>query len=273
MAITLAVRSSGLWGTGTGNQQYFFGTATFDSSYATGGESISAANLDMATIHHLVAEAEDGYNYRYDYTNSKLLVYGSTAHPGIINDDDSAATNGADLQIAVADHTANVVEENAWTGVIGSFEAINAGDATIYDNQVGTATAATNPTYIVWDNDNAETETAAMVDLYIQAAGAGFNANNIAAGQDVYVPTSTGHFFEVPDAGSPAGVQVYYDDDATNAHERMLAVVADNADETFTLASDRSWASAQVQLNTQVPSGTDLSGAVVRIAAWGTPAN
>jgi hypothetical protein len=249
---------------------FYLGTATFDSVYATGGESITPADLGMSAIELFIAEGDDGLTFEYDYVNQKLkAIGGSPASPGIVDDSDTAATLGADLQIAVSDHVANAVEENALVGLIGRFEAINAGNATVHDNQVGTAASAANPTFSVWDNDNAETETAAMADVYVAPAGGGFYAVTL-SGLDTYVPLSNGEFIKVQYDADPASnqsaVQVYYDDDATNAHERLLAVVADNLDETFVTASELSLKPS----GAEVSPGTDLSAAVARIWALGT---
>lgn len=47
----------------------------FDSSYPTGGESLTPANLGLDTIDFLLAEPQDGLVYEYDYTNEKLIAY------------------------------------------------------------------------------------------------------------------------------------------------------------------------------------------------------
>jgi len=236
--------------------QFALAQLLFDSSYATGGEAIT---VPMGTVFAGFVGREDGYTFEYDASAKKIKVYeGAPSRSGIINDDDSAATNGADLQIAVADHTADVVEENAWNGMIGRFEAINGGNADVHTNQFGTAVAATNPTFSVWDNDNAETETSVMADVYVAPGGGGLYAVT-KTGLDTYVPLSNGEFLKITYDADPASnqsaVQVYYDHDATNAHERLLAVVADNLDETLTVALDLSMRSG-----IEVPNGIDLSG-------------
>jgi hypothetical protein len=68
--------------------------------------------------------------------------------------------------------------------------------------------------------------------LFVQAAGAGFNAANYGK-EDVFVETSTGAFIKIAYAASPAGVQVYGLPEGATADLTMTAVVVDNADETF----------------------------------------
>lgn len=51
---------------------------TFDSSYATGGESLTPADLGFDTnvvIVQLTAHTAAGYQFEYDYTNKKLKAY------------------------------------------------------------------------------------------------------------------------------------------------------------------------------------------------------
>lgn len=235
----------------------------FDSSYPTGGEAITPPFKNIVGMS--IAGGGAGYTYEYDITNKKILVYSQLPQPvtaGIIDDSDGAAGAGADLQIAISDHAANVVEENAWNGMIGRFEAINGGNADVHTNQFGTAASASNPTFSVWDNDNAETETAVMADVYAAPAGGGLYAVTL-SGLDTYVPLSNGEFLKVAYDADPAGnqtaVQVYYDHDAANAHERLLLVAVDNADETLTVASEISLRREDTGAPQEIASTTDLS--------------
>jgi hypothetical protein len=69
--------------------------------------------------------------------------------------------------------------------------------------------------------------------LYVQAAGAGFNASNF-GGKDLYIPDVGGEYTKVAYAASPAGVQVYSYPEGATGDLRLQAVVLDDADETFT---------------------------------------
>lgn len=50
-------------------------TVTFDSSYPTGGEALTAADFGLSSIVWAHASNASGYVFSYDYTNSKLLAY------------------------------------------------------------------------------------------------------------------------------------------------------------------------------------------------------
>jgi len=78
------------------------------------------------------------------------------------------------------------------------------------------------------------------VALYVQAAGAGFNAANFGK-EDVYVPASNGEFLKVAYAASPAGVQVYSYPEGATGDLALQAVVVDNADETFSTEAAIGW--------------------------------
>lgn len=71
-----------------GNLKAVVADITFDSSYPTGGEDLNPSTLGLSFVRFLVADGSEGYNLVYDYANSKLLAYGSTAGTEV-----AAATN------------------------------------------------------------------------------------------------------------------------------------------------------------------------------------
>ena len=82
----------------SGNQRIVVGNVDFDSSYPTGGESFTAADLGLRVIDLVVLQSgSKGFAYEYDYTNSKILVYSQgAAHAtgGAVTMDDYAVTAG-----------------------------------------------------------------------------------------------------------------------------------------------------------------------------------
>ena len=59
-----------------GNNKYIIKRIQFDSSYETNGESLTATQLGLESIHMVIIETESsGYVAQYDYTNSKVEVY------------------------------------------------------------------------------------------------------------------------------------------------------------------------------------------------------
>jgi hypothetical protein len=51
------------------------GLIAFDSSYPTGGESLTAANMGLNTLESVTIHPKNGFTFAYDYTNFKVLVY------------------------------------------------------------------------------------------------------------------------------------------------------------------------------------------------------
>jgi hypothetical protein len=70
-----AVTLSGDWLHSIGDLRLVTGTVAFDSSYPTGGESITAAKFGLGKIDFLIATALSGYVFFWDGTNSKLMAY------------------------------------------------------------------------------------------------------------------------------------------------------------------------------------------------------
>lgn len=79
MGLTVA----SLQNTVIGDRRLTTSTVTFDSSYASGGESLTGQNLGLPAgrVDFVVAESASGYVFSYDYTNKKLLAY-VTKDPG-----------------------------------------------------------------------------------------------------------------------------------------------------------------------------------------------
>lgn len=84
---------------------FWTGTIAFDSSYATGGESLdfTSAGLDMfRTVLGVLVETKSGYLFEYDYTNKKVKAY---------RFDYDAVADGAAIEVA------NTTDLSAVTGV------------------------------------------------------------------------------------------------------------------------------------------------------------
>lgn len=105
MALTLT--QTGDWISQEGNKNVRRFTVDFDASYPTGGESLTAADMALATIDTagVRIDPKSGYVFSYDYTNNTVLAYWQT---------DPADAGGANIAlIQVADTT----DLSAVTGV------------------------------------------------------------------------------------------------------------------------------------------------------------
>lgn len=85
MALTVAEQTAAgrpVWFVGqprgfSGNQPFVMKVVqvTFDSSYAAGGESLTATDVGFASIVAVFAGSASGYVFSYDTANQKLLAY------------------------------------------------------------------------------------------------------------------------------------------------------------------------------------------------------
>jgi hypothetical protein len=65
-----------------GSINFVTGIIAFDSSYPTGGEALTAANLGLSTIQFIHIQHTKGFSFEYDYTNAKLIAYSQGAAHG-----------------------------------------------------------------------------------------------------------------------------------------------------------------------------------------------
>lgn len=71
MAITVAsIKVSSI-----GDRYLATATLALDSSYPTGGESLTPAMLGLRVIDHIIIPSRGGVVFDYDYTNSKVMCY------------------------------------------------------------------------------------------------------------------------------------------------------------------------------------------------------
>lgn len=98
MALTIAnttPQSGDVWG----RQKTRIVTVTFDSSYPTGGESFTPADVGLSefTAVFFSPDSAPAYVFAYDYTAQKILVF------GVEQDADAAVTEPLDQENDTAD--------------------------------------------------------------------------------------------------------------------------------------------------------------------------
>jgi len=206
---------------------------------------------------------------------------GST--PAVYFDEDAANTYER-LRAVVVDNAnepyklAEVVPAVSRPGVFSSSRLASLVSVAPGDSVSQGTVGAAGPEFDVI-HDGAAAQMVGAAVLYAEPAGAGLAAT-LPGGEDVFIPTSTGEFIRVAHSASPTGVQVYWDHDAANTEDRMVAVVVDNADETFSTEAALGWtrdtpagtfsgtAVAEGVL-AEVDEGTNLSALVTRLYANG----
>ena len=71
MSLTVTIDSI----TVMGNKNISLGHIAWDSSYATSGESLVAADVGLTYIDFILVQADEGFTFQYDYTNETLWAY------------------------------------------------------------------------------------------------------------------------------------------------------------------------------------------------------
>jgi len=272
MALTLSKTRSGV----VGDLAYWLGTATFDNAYAVGGESFTAANAGMSNIlwaSTVLRGAGNQASAAWDDANSKIKLFaevigptaaidGETAVTGLIQDDDAAASTGVAVY-AVVDSDPGIVG-----AARGHFEFVSPTNA---DGR-GEWSATYKNQFFIKDNDDAATAGTAVRAV---AAGAGLESTfgaALGANGPLYVKLAHGGvattnfpdvYVAVTEATTGSTPTLYFDEDAAEESERLMAVVVDNTDETFPVLT--------VYGYEEVPVGTDCDLAVVDVFAVGIP--
>ena len=117
MALTIA-RVSGADST-FGNKRIKTRTITFDDSYPTGGESLTAADLGLRTLDAVIphgafrktADSTDAIAVSYNHTTAKLVAY---------RQKDPAAAGGADIALPEVGNTTDLSGYSGRVTAIGS---------------------------------------------------------------------------------------------------------------------------------------------------------
>lgn len=111
MAITITDVARGINNQGFDGLSWRTATVLLDSSYPTGGEALTAANLGLTTLLVVVPSCPAGYVAEYDYANSKLLMY---------RQKDPAAAGGADIPLPEVGNTISLATVTVRIFAIGT---------------------------------------------------------------------------------------------------------------------------------------------------------
>ena len=88
MALTITVPGNASDMAGVpGNNKYVIKRIQFDSSYASGGEALTATTLGLESLHIIICESEDsGYVAQYDYSGETLAIYEAGADAAALDE-------------------------------------------------------------------------------------------------------------------------------------------------------------------------------------------
>lgn len=82
----------------SGPKRHWVGKITFDSSYPTGGEALTASDFGLQVLEDLIINPTLGYVFHWDKTNAKVIAYrsaGSAAALAEVPDTTNLSTVGA----------------------------------------------------------------------------------------------------------------------------------------------------------------------------------
>lgn len=92
-----------------GNKKAILSTVTFDSSYPTGGEFLTATDFGLSQVFAVFPESPAGYMVQYDRTNAKLKAFRVGAHSHVaftVKGSEVAADKTAFVSVTEGDGTA-----------------------------------------------------------------------------------------------------------------------------------------------------------------------
>lgn len=228
----MGLTASKLQNTGLAAHMAVLAELTFDSAYPTGGEEFPPGKVGLGRFEHVLIEGRDGYTFQYDFTHQKIKAFEFTGDDltpavGAILDDADAATKG----VALYAHTTD--------GVLAHLQFVS---PTNTDGVLSIGTLA----LFVTDSDNAATG-----GLQVYTDGAALLVVS-PTGEDLFVPVAGGPVLRLTHDADAAtnGIAVYFDEDATDAGERLLYVSGEEDPTNAAISTD-----ATVQLLSGKPTG------------------
>ena len=215
------------------------GTITFDSSYPTGGEALTASDFNLSTVTSFAIETSDGYIFEYDITNELLIAYLPTGSSSVSNATENAHTHavaldGGDTGVGTAhSHAVALDGGDTGTGTSHTHTVVTEwGPSDISGVTVGTpalthnADPATNllaqPLYCV---EGYGTGSRNICQLFSTTNG---NTSILGSTDDVSgIPGTSTPRFWVNDSDAPGGVQIYIAVDTNDQFEFVSPTTTD----------------------------------------------
>lgn len=246
---------------------------TLSASYATGGDTLTAAQLGMALINRIEISNEKGYFFEPDIASSKLSAL-IKAYTGGNDGFTPAGTNSTSAVTGTAAaQTFTGSTPYATENVSVTFDAAPDGNQIyVKFNNDGTPYLACNMATDTADKWLTFTAQGGKImikhDASASSGGFGLTINAAAAptdkliadlstacNTDVYLPTTAGRLVIIKNAGS-GGVALHFDD---GADERLEANLSPASDTTFS-CNTQGWI-------TVTPSGTNGASASLTATA------
>lgn len=241
-----------------GNKRVTWGYITLSSTYNTGGESVTAANLGLAKVDNVYLLINSGiYSPYYDYTNSKVLLYQPLAASNI--------TASAKDSFFVLDDNSAADQELVKVRPVGMFGLLGVGmpdvgsESFVFARDSSTVLAIVDSAMcedfgdtIYFDEDGA------IYRLYHSGSVTGYKT-------DYYIPYAGGdRLLRVRYAANSGarGVALYFDHNETEKDQKFTVVSPTNANGRIITENDYVYSASRKSISAQVQSATAISSVI-----------
>jgi hypothetical protein len=218
MALTNTVQQNTVFG----NKRILTVDMTFDSSYPTGGETVTPSDFGLDGIDLFVASPKHGHTFEFDYTNEKLKAFGYG--PTLVVEESVTVTSGVGT---LARLPLYIVTIEATAGcTTGAFNVIPTGETPATTECAVTFTAGT----LTFD-ECTDMVTTALVTYIPQSAHGPLSSNSLVVDESV-----TADACAVALANRAIAVQYVWND--TNSTRCVLEPVGEAPSATNTAVVD-----------------------------------
>ena len=211
MSLTITNREYAVFG----SKRVIFCDIAFDSSYPTGGESLTASDIGLSVVEAVFTLTKSGYIFDYDYANEKLKAYypsaGEESHThafGTLADAASAAGSAHQHAAITAETPAGTNAVSIVTpGNHATIEGITAGTPALTHNADPVSNLAAAALYIV-EGYGVGNKNIGVLQSNCASTTSVLGSTDDAAGM---CGAATPRFF-VTHNGTPDGVAVFVDE-------------------------------------------------------------
>ena len=112
--VTITNEKWSMWG----NKRAKIMDVAFDSSYVSGGESLTPSDVNMSTVEDVIILPKSGYAFEYDFTNQKIKVF-AKAPPVVYEEQHTVSGNSIYLRYPAA-LLVNVAQANSNLKIVTS---------------------------------------------------------------------------------------------------------------------------------------------------------
>lgn len=263
-----------------GNKFVKWGYITITGSYATGGIALTPSQLELTNVAKLMffnnpTAAFVDYEYAYNYSGQKMLMFyrsdknnlptgaSDNSDKFIVNDDNSAASNGKLLVVSVLSGCYGHLEridnapttpaqlKHSWLGAADSSTVI-----AVLDTIQGVCQLRGKICFgdtLFFDDDASAADSRLM-----------YSGSNLGDLGTIYIPYNDGDFIKVLKKTNvqitAAKALALYFDENVGLDDKLLSVTNGNADSHFYV--DDTYSSLSPYSTTEVSSGTTVAGYV-----------